>query len=316
MQDESKTSGGIDNMKLPFRKKEEQVKPKKEKKRKVKTVGKRKKSVLFLWILLLSSLAFGIYKNFTAIDQHTIHEKEIRESHIQDTAAIESFTRNFVQDYYTWENEAEALEERTEKLQDYLTEELQSLNTEMVREDIPTSSSVQNINIWSITEETENTFSIVFSVQQKISEDKDSTMTNSTYRLVLYQDEQDNIVITQNPTVWNQPKKSNFVPTQVESDGTVESETAEEVTEFLETFFSSYPTAKEQELSYYVKNNALPIIEKDYTFSELMNPIYQERDNQIKVWVTVKFLDEATKATQLSQYEILLEKDANWMIVE
>lgn len=303
-------------MKLPFRKKEKQVKPKKEKKRKVKTVGKRKKSVLFLWILLISSLAFGIYKNFTAIDQHTIHEREIVESHIVDTTAVESFTHNFVKDYYTWENESEALEERTEKLASYLTEELQSLNTEMVREDIPTSSSVQNINIWSVTEEAENTFSVVYSVQQKITEDKDSSLTNAAYHIVLHQDEQGNLVITQNPTLWDSPTKSDFIAEQVESDESVEADTAEEVTAFLETFFASYPTATEQELTYYVQNNALPVIEKDYTFSELINPVFQEEDNQIKTWVTVKYLDEETKAAQLSQYELILEKNSNWMIVE
>ncbi|MBY7141727.1 conjugal transfer protein [Virgibacillus sp. NKC19-3] len=303
-------------MKLPFSKKEKQIKPKKEKKRKVKTVGKRKKSVLFLWILLISSLAFGIYKNFTAIDQHTVHEREIVESHIVDTTAIESFTENFIKAYYTWVNESEELEERTEKLTDYLTEELQSLNTEMVREDIPTSSSVQNIDIWSVSKETENTFSVVYSVQQKITEGKDNSLTNATYHITLHQDEQGNLVITKNPTLWNSPNKADFTPEQVQSDDTVEAETAEEVTAFLETFFTSYPTATEQELTYYVKNNALPVIEKNYTFSELINPVFQEQDNQIKVWVTVKYLDESTKATQLSQYEIILEKEINWMIVK
>jgi len=304
-------------MKLPFKKKEKQVPPKKSKKVKVKTVGKRKKSVLILWILLISSLVFAIYKNFTAIDQHTIHEREVVESHIVDTTAIESFTENFIRAYYTWENKSEeALKERTEKLTAYLTEELQALNTEMVREDIPTSSSVQNINIWSVSEETENTFSVIYSVEQKITEHKDSSLTNATYCIALYQDEKENLVIIQNPTLWNSPNKSNFTPDQVNSDDTVGTETMEEVTEFLETFFASYPTATQQELTYYVKNNALPVIEKDYTFSELINPVFQENDNQIKVWVTVKYLDEATKAIQLSQYELTLEKDTNWLIVE
>ncbi|MBM7601522.1 hypothetical protein JOC34_003947 [Virgibacillus halotolerans] len=27
-------------------------------------------------VLLIGSLAFAIYKNFTAIDQHTVHEKK------------------------------------------------------------------------------------------------------------------------------------------------------------------------------------------------------------------------------------------------
>ncbi|MFD1415008.1 conjugal transfer protein [Oceanobacillus jeddahense] len=303
-------------MQLPFRKKEKQSKPKKTKKIKVKTVGKRKKSVFMLWVLLIGSLAFGIYKNFTAIDQHTVHEREVVESHIVDTTAIESFTRNFVKDYYSWDNDTEALEARLERLTDYLTEELQALNVDMIREDIPTSSTVQDIDIWSVSEETENTFSVIYSVQQKITEEKDSKFTNSTFRMVLYQDEQGNLIITQNPTLWKNPNKSDFTPKQVESDGTVESETAEEVTQFLETFFASYPTATEQELAYYVQDNALPTIERDYTFSELVNPVFQEQDNQSKAWVTVKYLDETTKATQLSQYELTLEKETNWLIVE
>ncbi|MEI3614560.1 conjugal transfer protein [Pseudogracilibacillus sp. SO30301A] len=51
-------------------------------------------------------------------------------------------------------------------------------------------------------------------------------------------------------------------------------------------------------------------------FLNSLNPVFQEQDNQVKVWVTVKYLDETTKATQLSQYELILEKNTNWMIVE
>ena len=40
-------------------------------------VGTHKKSVLLLWAVLLASTSFGVYKNFTAIDTHTVHEKEI-----------------------------------------------------------------------------------------------------------------------------------------------------------------------------------------------------------------------------------------------
>ena len=123
-------------------------------------------------------------------------------------------------------------------------------------------------------------------------------------------------MITQNPTLWNSPNKSDFTPQQVASNNSVEAETVGEITEFLETFFASYPTATEKELAYFVKNNALPVIAKGYTFSELINPVFQEQDNQIKVWVTVKYLDEETKAIQLSQYELTLEKETNWMIVE
>ncbi len=134
---------------------------------KVRTVGTRKKTVTLLWILLIGSLAFGIYKNFTAIDQHTVHEREIIETKIMDTNAIESFTKNFVKDYYTWQNEKDSIEQRVEKISHYLTEELQALNTDTVRVDIPTSSSVSGIDIWSVSPKNDSTYAVVYSVDQK-----------------------------------------------------------------------------------------------------------------------------------------------------
>lgn len=303
-------------MKGLFKKQEKKIVKTKPKKIKVKTIGTRKKSVMILWIVLIGSLVFGIYKNFTAIDQHTIHEREIIETQMIDTNAIESFTKNFVKDYYTWQNEKDSIEQRTEKINDYLTEELQFLNVDTVRNDIPTSSSVGNINIWSVSQESEVTYAVVYSVEQKITEDKNSQWVRSTYRILLHQDKLGNLVITQNPTLWSVPRKSDYEPKQPESNGTVDSDSVQEVTEFLETFFAFYPTATDKELAYYVKNNALPVIDKDYTFSELINPVFRESGNQIQVWVFVKYLDETTKAMQFSQYELTLEKDINWMIIK
>ncbi|WIK67570.1 conjugal transfer protein [Globicatella sanguinis] len=299
-----------------FKKKEKQMLETKPKKTKVRTVGTRKKIVTILWVLLIGSLAFAIYKNFTAIDQHTVHEREIIETKIMDTSAIESFTKNFVKDYYTWQNEKASIEQRTEKINNYLTEDLQALNNDTVRDDIPTSSSVSGVDIWSVSPESDNTYAVVYSVDQNITEDEDSQRIRSTYRILLHQDNVGNLVVIQSPTMWNIPNKSDYEPEQPESNGTVDSDTIQEVTEFLETFFTFYPTATEKELAYYVKNNALPPIGKNYLFSELVHPVFQTVDHQIKVWVTVEYIDEATKATQLSQYSITLEKDTNWMVIK
>lgn len=283
---------------------------------KVKSIGTRKKSVIVLWIVLISSLAFGIYKNFTAIDQHTVHEKEVIETRLVDTSAIESFTKNFVKDYYTWQNNKESIERREEKLSHYLTEELQVLNNDTVRADIPTSSSVSDIDIWSISQEDDDTYAVVYTVKQKITEDKNSEMISSTYQILLHKDHVGNLVITQNPTIWSIPNKSDYEPQQPESNGTVDSDTMQEVTEFLETFFAFYPTATDKELAYYIKDNALPSIGNNYIFSDLVNLVLQQSGDKMHVWVSVKYLDETTKATQLSQYVLTLEKNTNWMIVK
>lgn len=70
------------------------------------------------------------------------------------------------------------------------------------------------------------------------------------------------------------------------------------------------------ELSYYVNEGVLKPIGKDYIFQELVNPIYNRKENQITVSLAVKYLDQQTKATQVSQFNLTLEKnDSNWKIV-
>ena len=47
-------------------------------------------------------------------------------------------------------------------------------------------------------------------------------------------------------------------------------------------------------------------------FPELVNPVFTANGDNVKVSVAVKFIDNQTKATQVSQYELTLHKDSNW----
>ena len=91
-------------------------------------------------------------KNFTAIDTHTVRETEIIKQQIVDTNQVESFVKSFAKDYFSWQQSQEAIDKRNEKLTHYLTEELQVLNEEMIRKDIPTSSSVNDIQVWQVSQ--------------------------------------------------------------------------------------------------------------------------------------------------------------------
>ena len=71
----------------------------------------------------------------------------------------------------------------------------------------------------------------------------------------------------------------------------------------------------EKELAYYVLGNVIEPIGRDYIYSELVNPIFIKDGDNVKVKVAVKFIDNQTKATQVSQYELVLHKDSNWKIV-
>lgn len=90
-----------------------------------------------------------------------------------------------------------------------------------------------------------------------------------------------------------------------------------EINDFLTTFFKLYPTSTMNELSYYVNESVLKPIGKDYVFAELVNPIYNRKDNQVTVSLSVKYLDQQTKATQVSQFDLVLEKSGNsWKIIK
>lgn len=298
-------------MKIKIERKEKKPKPKK-----VPTVkvGTHKKSVTLLWSLLIVSVCFGVYKNFTAIDQHTVHEKEIIEQRVIDTSKVKSFTENFIQEFYSWEHNQVALDKRKKNLETYLTEELQVLNSDVVRTDIPTNSKVEAIQFWDIQQVDDTNFEVLFSVKQLISEKEKKQTVDSVYTLTVYVDKANNMVITKNPTISSKPAKASYEPKKLENDGTVDAKTTEEINSFLETFFKLYHKANEKELSYYVSENALKPIGKDYVFVELINPIYIKKENQILVQVSVKYLDQQTKMTQISQFKLYLQRFENWMI--
>ena len=297
-----------------FKKKENEKKAIKQKKPQTRKVGTYKKTVLALWLVLIGSVSFGVYKNFTAIDQHTTHEKVIIELRLNDTNGIENFVKNFARAYYTWDNSKESIEKRTASMNQYMTKELQDLNVDTVRSDIPTSSAVSDVLIWDVEQSGTDEFTVTYEVDQQIKEGDQTKAVSATYTVTVHVDADGKLVIVKNPTLAPAPEKSGYEPKAPEADGNVDADTMTDANAFLETFFKLYPTATEKELAYYVTGNALEPINGDYLFSELVNPIFTQDEENVKVSLSVKFIDNQTKATQISQYELSLSKEENWKI--
>lgn len=295
-------------------KKEKIKKQPKEKKVPVMKIGTHKKTVIALWLVLIGSVSFGVYKNFTAIDMHTVHEKEIIRQELVDTNGIENFVKDFAKSYYSWSNGKEAIELRITAINQYLTKELQDLNVDTVRMDIPTSSTLKEVQVWSVTQAGSNQFDVVYKIEQAITEGDQTKNTTAVYTVKVYADSE-GYIITQNPTLTSTMKKSSYEPKVKEADASIDAVITQDATAFLETFFKLYPNATEKELAYYVKGNVLPQISGDYLFSELINPAFTKDGDNLKVSVSVKYLDEQTKATQISQYELTLQKGDNWTII-
>ena len=217
----------------------------------------------------------------------------------------------------SWELNDKSIDNRMENLKAYLTEELQTLNIDTIRKDIPVSSSVRGFQIWTVEPTGDNHFDVTYSVDQLITEGENTKTVHSAYEVSVYVDGSGNMVLVKNPTITSIPVKSDYKPKAIESDGTVDSITTSEINEFLTTFFKLYPTSTMSELSYYVNEGVLKPIGKDYIFQELVNPIYNRKENQVTVSLAVKYLDQQTKATQVSQFDLTLEKNAsNWKIIK
>ena len=288
----------------------------KQKKPRVLNIGMRRPVVIALWALLICAFAFAVYKDFTAVDTHTIHETTVVQEEVTDTNAIESFVTNFAKVYYSWEQSADSIEQRTENLKYYLTDELLALTADTVRSDVPVSSKVEDVQIWSVEEIGDKVYKIVYSVSQNVINGEESSLITSVYEVSMYVDNAGDMVIIQSPTVTGKPQKSDYVPEAAEPDGTVSAEETTEITEFLTTFFTLYPAATEQELSYYVSGGALPVIANDsYVFAGLVNPVFTKNSDTVMAHVAVQYLDQRTGMTQVSQFTLHLRQvEGNWKI--
>ncbi len=290
------------------------------KKNKIMNIGLRKKTTKALWVLLVVSLAFGIYKNFTAIDQHTIHEEKVIETKLIDTNFVSSYVEEFVQVFYSWNPTKEDLEKRTDELKKYLPEDLQQLNQDMIRSDIPTKSSVEKVKIWKVEQISNQNYKVLFSVAQRLEEEREGKQhikeVNSAFSLIVKTDGDSEITIFTNPIMAALPQKMAVKNETAQDDTSIKAEEKGEIKKFLNTFFKAYPTANKTELLYYCDIPDLKEINKDYLFSEIKSINFFEEQQAIKVRVIATYLDKETKASMNSVYEMLLEKrDSKWIIV-
>ena len=140
-----------------FKKNKKQTENVKEKKVRTVKVGTHKKTVIALWVVLIASVSFGVYKNFA-------------------------------KSYYTWNNSKEAIEARTQAISGYLTKELQDLNIDTIRTDIPTCSTVTDVIVWHIEQSGTDTFSATYEVDQQIKEGEQTSNVKATYTVKVHVD--------------------------------------------------------------------------------------------------------------------------------
>ena len=98
------------------------------------------------------------------------YEKEIIQLRLNDTNGIENFVKNFAKAYDSWDTSKEAIEARTTEISKYITKELQDLNADTIRTDIPTSATVTNVLVWNVEQSGTDDFTVAYEVDQQVKE--------------------------------------------------------------------------------------------------------------------------------------------------
>lgn len=261
----------------------------------------RRMGIRIGWCLLIFSLAFAVYKNFTAIDTVTFHEKETIVEKVENYSGVESFTQNFAKVYFTYSTDSRTQAIKKECLEEYMQKSLVQVNQgdSYAVEDI-TVNEVQIWSVQSLSEDNED-FEVVFIVS---SETEKGNLDKTAYRMNVHAGI-DGYVVTKNPTVTSMPGKSEYEAEYLKSSDLLGMKDREAVEIFLNTFFNVYPKATEKELAYYVKDSDMKPINKDYELLSIDNLAIQVKEDQkYNVECYVSYMDNSLGVRVLNQYQL------------
>lgn len=297
--------------------KEVKVKEKKEKKQKGKSYGLHKGRTTVLWLLFISAFAFAVYKNFTGIDRHTVHEKEIIKEVVTDTNGVEKFARDFAGYYFSWDPaDTLALKERSEALKQYMTDEIYSYAQSMINE-TKNTSQVAELDILQVSDMGDSVYRVYMEVVQNITGESGVKKVDQYYQTDVYTDEDGMVVVTL-PTLAEAEGFSEYEPESKKEVRELDYKTKEEIQGFLEDFFKVYPVSQETELKYYAKPGTVEVIAQQGIEYQEINEmkVTEYADDTAKVSVKVTYFFQSTQTRQTQQYELTLEKTDNWKIIE
>lgn len=310
------------------RKKEEKRKKKKESqgivKRSDRWLGRKVYRAIFLWVLFGCGFAFAVYKNFTGIDRHTVHEKEVVQEVLLDTNALENFASDFLKVYFSWTEET-TVEEREKQLGKFLPETLLDYGMDMNRQtEKKLASTVEDVRVWNVKRLGRDyaiTAELVYQLVQQPEEEETAQSkkkrVQECYQVVIHA-EKKGMKVTRLPVPVNISKFVSYVPKQAVSDPTVEDSLKKEIHLFLKDFFQVYPSLKASDLKYYVKGGVMPRME-DPNFELKGQPVVailsgNKKEAEVEVFVTYERKD--SKVLQTFQYHLKLKKGDNWKIVD
>lgn len=289
-------------MRLKRKKRQKEQKPPKQK----KTGRSRVPRVILIggWSLLVFSVGFGVYNNFSAVSTHTVHEREVIKEQLIDTTGLQSYAKGFARTYFTVSPTSKDQQKQRDDLEKYLSEKV-SYSSSLYKE-VKEKVTVKDVEIWSISEVKNE--KNVYSVLLKLTLETNKKTFERAYSVNIYvKDNQ--FAVVKLPILATLPSKADVEVAQQITTTNVDATTRESAEGFLETFFGVYPKADEKELIYYGKK--LQPIKDNLTFLEISNVQMAETKENVEVSCIVIYKDNDTKLTFEMPYQLTLEKLAD-----
>lgn len=276
-----------------------------KKEQKTLVMGLHRKRNVFLWCLLLCSLSFAVYKNFTAVDVRTIEKTTVEKQTIVDYAGIDLFVEDFAKAYHTFGADTQANQIRSGELLKYMAEDkIQLMNANL--EQTQSVSTVDSVTVYAVEPtEKEHFYDVSYFVNLTVNEQK----IVEHYKVRVYKDH-NHYLVTGLPQITKGMDKANYKPKEEVNSVDLKGGEKEEVEDFLETFFKIYPSADKSELLRYAKKGVLePIVGTEYVFSSLEDVKYlKQNGKQVELLATVRFVNSKTNQALTSEYDFLLER--------
>lgn len=264
------------------------------------------------WVVAACSLAFGVYKNFTAVDKVTVKEEKTIVEKIENYTGLEAFVENFAEIYFAYSPDSARQTERKGLLESYMQPSLVQMNSGNSYSE--SEVTVQDVQTWAVEQVygTDHDYEVLFTVVLKSGDQAELT----AYTVDVHFEDQ-KYVIVKNPTVTSVPQISGYEREPLQSSDQVRAEDREKVETFLETFFKIYPTASEKELAYYCKDEGVRPIGKAYVLNSIDNVAIQVREDGYKVECYVSYIDEMLGISVLNQYQLsLVPQESGELIIE
>ncbi|USK31507.1 conjugal transfer protein (plasmid) [Bacillus sp. CMF21] len=296
----------------------------------------------FILVLFLSVVAIERSGNAGAgAIQHKQDEDVMKEDNFAAGVGAQSFAENFAVEYFNWENSDDEIKKRAGRLQPFLAKGLDE-QAGLTFKGMEWSSELSDSQVWKIEEKSENTALITLRVHHtlkkttppdakaveqakkdkkplpKAKEEKSEPFEK--YIVIPVKTDGKSYVVHKVPYFVPPAKKPEITSdASISEEGKIQdSQLQDEITSGLTTFFKVYTTGTQEELSYYTKSDEIKAMTGITTFKEVKDAIIKQGNakNQYRVYVTVIFQENQSKAQLIYPYELVLVKDENRLFVK